>query len=192
MRQKLILGESEALLGVWWGWRGSSENEGGHGVLRGLVGVLRRLLCSLPSGKNFFKKKFFSAGFVFKKKSWAFSFKRAVFWHPSFQRKVFLKKFFARKIAEIFERLLCSKNFCTGWRRLRSQPSGSFLAAVALKCVLQKIAVIRGAAFPLKFNFFFFKMCCKKHFTSTVIHVSILCKQESVLTFPPRIKQGQF
>ena len=54
-----------------------------------------------------------------------------------------------------------------GWRRLRSQPSGSFLAAVALKCVLQKIAVIRGAAFPLKFNFFFLKMCCEKHFTST-------------------------
>ena len=146
------MGESEALLkcGVWWGWRGSSEMRGGHGVLRGLVGVLRRgATFVLPAEwkKLFLKKVFFPAGFVFKKKSWAFSFKRAVFWRPSFQRKVFLKKFFARKIAEIFERLLCSKNFCTGWRRLRSQPSGSFLAAVALKCVLQKIAVIRERLF---------------------------------------------
>ena len=99
----LILGESEALLGVWWGWRGSSENEGGHGVLPGLVGVLRwgSDFCA-PWEKTFLKKKVFLWGFVFKKKSWAFSFKRAVFWRPSFQRKVFLKKFFARKIAEIF------------------------------------------------------------------------------------------
>ena len=93
--------------------------------------------------KTFLKKKFFCGALCLKKKSWAFSFKRAVFWRPSFQRKVFLKKFFA-----------C---YFTGWRRLRSQPSGSFLAAVALKCVLQKIAVIRGAAFPLKFNFFSLK-----------------------------------
>ena len=65
-----------------------------------------RLLCSLPSGKNFLKKKvffpLFCGALCLKKKSWAFSFKRAVFWRPSFQRKVFLKKFFARKIAEIF------------------------------------------------------------------------------------------
>ena len=27
-KKLLILGESEALLGVWRGWRGSSENEG--------------------------------------------------------------------------------------------------------------------------------------------------------------------
>ena len=82
-------GESGVLLGVWWGWWGSSENEGKFG---GAAFVL-------PGKKLFLKKSFFPAGFAFKKKVGLFPLKER---RPSFQRKVFLKKFFARKIAEIF------------------------------------------------------------------------------------------
>ena len=60
----LILGESEALLGVWWGRRGSSGNEGGP---RSSSGGLRRLFGGatfvLPAEwKKLFEKKSFFVG----------------------------------------------------------------------------------------------------------------------------------
>ena len=80
-------GESEALLGVWWGWRGSSENEGGHGVLRGLFGGAA---VALPAKwKKLFKKKVFLWGFVFKKKVGLFPLKEQFFGVPHFNAKFF-------------------------------------------------------------------------------------------------------
>ena len=148
-------GESGVLLGVWWGWWGSSENEGSG-------------FCA-PWEKTFLKKSFFPAGFAFKKKSWAFSFKRAVFWRPSFQRKVFLKKFFARKIAEFFLAVFVLKKFLLfyGVAALPLPAKRIVFSGFCAKMRPPENSGYSGSGLSAKIQLFFAKMRLKKHFTST-------------------------